>query len=167
MCIERNRNVLFWTARGLQIVLPNPTTPALTCEVGLVHQRITRGFSGLRAVPYTSSAVTNRQSGPVIARHPAPLRIRYSTAMPQLPRAKRRCGQSGGGTRRSIDSTVCSDSATPNPPNPIRFAASAEAERVRPANARGDDTPLELRKSCSRQPQLRWRPPSERPPRLP
>ena len=36
MCIERNRYLLFWTARGLQIVLPNPTTPALTCEVGLV-----------------------------------------------------------------------------------------------------------------------------------
>jgi hypothetical protein len=41
MCIERNRYLLFWTARGLQIVLPNPTTPALTCEVGLVHHQIT------------------------------------------------------------------------------------------------------------------------------
>ena len=41
MCIERNRYLLFWTARGLQIVLPNPTTPALTCEVGLVHLEIT------------------------------------------------------------------------------------------------------------------------------
>ena len=40
MCIERNRYLLFWTARGLQIVLPNSTTPALTCEVGLVHWTI-------------------------------------------------------------------------------------------------------------------------------
>jgi hypothetical protein len=41
MCIERNRDLLFWTAHGLQIVLPNPTTPALTREAGLVHGRLT------------------------------------------------------------------------------------------------------------------------------
>ena len=44
MGIERNRYLLFWTARGLQIVLPNPTTPALTREAGLVHCQITLDF---------------------------------------------------------------------------------------------------------------------------
>ena len=43
MGIERNHYLLFWTAAGLQIVLPNPTTPALTREAGLVHQSLTPG----------------------------------------------------------------------------------------------------------------------------
>src|SRR5215469_2290608 len=43
ICIERNRYLLFSTAHGLQFVLPNPTTPALTRETGLVHQTILFG----------------------------------------------------------------------------------------------------------------------------
>ena len=55
MCIERNRYLLFWTPHGLQIVLPNPITPALTREAGLVHSGIPTlfgpGQKGIREQP--------------------------------------------------------------------------------------------------------------------
>ena len=63
MCIERNRYLLFWTARGLQIVLPNPTTPALTCEVGLVHQTITRWFRDACSIQVVRDTVGKTDCG--------------------------------------------------------------------------------------------------------
>ena len=59
MCIERNRYLLFWTAPGLQIVLPNPTTPALTREAGLVHGVLTPP----RASASTAATIENLASG--------------------------------------------------------------------------------------------------------
>jgi len=49
MCIERNRDILFWVRAksrvsryvrncgGMQLVLPNPTTVAIPAAAGLVH----------------------------------------------------------------------------------------------------------------------------------
>ena len=69
MCIERNREILFWgraksrawryvrNCSGMQLVLPNPTTLAIPATAGLVHYFLTllvisgqdRLWAGLRA----------------------------------------------------------------------------------------------------------------------
>jgi hypothetical protein len=53
MCIERNRDILFWcraksrvsryvrNCGGMQLVLPNPTTLAIPATAGLVHCHLT------------------------------------------------------------------------------------------------------------------------------
>src|SRR5215469_1601011 len=79
MRIERNRYLLFWTAHGLQIVLPNPTTPALTREAGLVNCLITL-VSRRRSNPVlTNFPIADGRPGVAYAfREPGSRRLRYT-----------------------------------------------------------------------------------------